>query len=133
MACLRLPRARYTGARGDRPRRDPRAGASRPYPRDAGLLCAIPAFGDLIPSKSRRAPASADHLFFLYRFIRCVCCLTSGLLPALITTSFGEPGSGSESTMSRESLGRLEQFIEIADRFESAWRQGLRPRIEDFL
>src|SRR5262249_20996390 len=23
--------------------------------------------------------------------------------------------------------------IEIADRFESAWRQGLRPRIEDFL
>jgi serine/threonine protein kinase len=35
--------------------------------------------------------------------------------------------------MSRESLDRLEQFLEIAAQFESAWRQGLRPRIEGFL
>ena len=35
--------------------------------------------------------------------------------------------------MSGDSLDGLEQIVEIADRFESAWRQGLRPRIEDFL
>src|SRR6266550_1714898 len=35
--------------------------------------------------------------------------------------------------MSGDSLDGLEQVVEIADRFESAWRQGLRPRIEDFL
>ena len=35
--------------------------------------------------------------------------------------------------MPGNSLDGLEQVVEIADRFEAAWRQGLRPRIEDFL
>jgi serine/threonine protein kinase len=35
--------------------------------------------------------------------------------------------------MSGNSLDGLEQVVEIADRFEAAWRQGLRPQIEEFL
>ena len=35
--------------------------------------------------------------------------------------------------MSGDTLDGLEQVVEIADRFEAAWRQGLRPRIEDVL
>jgi serine/threonine protein kinase len=35
--------------------------------------------------------------------------------------------------MTLNSLGALDCIVEIADRFESAWRQGLRPRIEAFL
>jgi serine/threonine protein kinase len=35
--------------------------------------------------------------------------------------------------MTLNSLGALDRIVEIADRFESAWRRGLRPRIEAFL
>ena len=35
--------------------------------------------------------------------------------------------------MPGDSLDGLEQVVAIADRFEAAWRQGLRPRIEDVL
>jgi serine/threonine protein kinase len=35
--------------------------------------------------------------------------------------------------MTPDSLGALEQVVEVADRFEAAWRKGGRPRIEDYL
>ncbi len=35
--------------------------------------------------------------------------------------------------MTLNSLGVLDRIVEIADRFEAAWRRGLRPRIEAFL
>ena len=35
--------------------------------------------------------------------------------------------------MSLGSLGELEQVVEKVDRFESAWRRGQRPRLEDYL
>ncbi len=35
--------------------------------------------------------------------------------------------------MTPDSLGALDRIVQIADRFESAWRLGLRPRIEAFL
>ena len=35
--------------------------------------------------------------------------------------------------MSPDSLDGLERIVELADRFESDWRQGSYPRIEDFM
>ena len=35
--------------------------------------------------------------------------------------------------MTPDSLGALDRIVQLADRFESAWRRGLRPRIETVL